>query len=187
MWSFPQRFSIAVINENRATACGMCTINITPSIAHEIALAQIDFMSSGGAQEHARFWFSAIARLPVFIPGMEADFDTIEKWDLPPQLHVHRFDGCLGLSSASHIGLVGNGNEQEPGRLQTGARFRNAIIKIKLRDTHRRIGTSLSDHRTVQNSIAIEKDCAPPHFVLSHLVCAILSAGWETNRCHTTA
>jgi hypothetical protein len=45
----------------------------------------------------------------------------------------------------------------------------------------------VADHWPVEHTIPVQEHRALSYFVLSHFVCAVLSAGCETNKCQMTA
>ncbi len=187
MRPLPKRFVIPVIDEDRATAGGMRTIDIAPAIADQVTFREIDLVRGGGAEEHAGLWFPAIAWRTEFTSRVETNLDAVERWQRRAQLRVHGFDRCLDLSSATYIGLVRDDDKKKARLLQPRAGFRHAIIEHKLIQTLRRIRTPFTHNWPIQYSVAIEKDRAPSYFVLSHFVCATFSFGWLTKRCQTTA
>ena len=75
---FAQRFAIPVINEDRAAAGRVGTINVPPAITNEEALGQVDAMSGGSALEHTGRRLSAIARIAMSRAAVETNFDPIE-------------------------------------------------------------------------------------------------------------
>jgi hypothetical protein len=79
LWLVSQRFAITAIDEDRAAAGGVRAIYIAPSVANEEAAFQIDAVIGGRAQQHARLWFSAIARIAMTTPGMKTNFDSVER------------------------------------------------------------------------------------------------------------
>jgi hypothetical protein len=166
-----------VVDKNRATASGISTINITPAIADEEAFAQVDLIGCGRVQEHTRFRFSAIARLAVSGTGVKTNFDCVERRNSGAEPGVHGIDGLAGLSSTAHIRLVRHDNEKKTGLLELRAGIDDFRIKLELLYPHWREGASIANHWPIEHAVPIQEDGALSYFVLSHFVCAVLSAG----------
>jgi len=161
-------------------------INIAPAIANEEALLQVDIQSCGRAQNHAGRWLPAFARLAVSGAGVKTNFDRIEGRNGRAQLRVHRLDDLAGLSSAAHIRLIRDNHEKKTGRFQSGARRGRVRVKLELINMSGRKRTAVADHWPIEHAVPVQED-RPIYFVLSHFVCAVFSAGCETNKCQTTA
>jgi len=172
-----QRLAITVIDEDRAATGGVRAINVAPAIANEEAVLQIDIVLRRGAEQHPWLRFPAIAGIVVAFTGVIANFDRIERRNGGPQFFVHRFDHFANLGTAPDIRLIADDNQEKAGRFQFRASLSDAGIKFELLDVRRRKGKTIADHGPVENAVAIEKDGAPFYFVLSHFVCAVLSAG----------
>jgi len=67
------------------------------------------------------------------------------------------------------------------------ARGQNFGQNLKLRQTGGRIRFMSMFERTVDDTVAIEENCPCFHLVLSHLVWATFSLGWDTSKCQITA
>lgn len=164
----------------------MSAINITPAIANEEALLQVDSQSCGRAQKHAGLWLPAFARFALSGAGVKANFDGIEGRNGRAQLGVHRLDALAALRSPAHIRLISDNHEKKASRFQPGARLGRVRVKLEFIDVPRRKRTAVADHWPIEHAVPIQED-RPIYFVLSHFVCAVFSAGWETNKCQTTA
>lgn len=176
-----------MIDENRAATGGACAIDVAPAIADQVAAFQIDAVRGSGMQQHAGFWFSAVARFAVAGASVKANFDSIERGEIRPQFGVHRFDRFAALRAAPYVRLIRDHNQKKSGILQLLAAFGYAGIKLKFAEVRGRKGEPVADHRAIDDAVAIEKDGGPAYFVLSHFVCAVFSAGCETSKCQTTA
>ncbi len=183
----PKGFAITVINEDRAAAGSVGAVDVAPAIPDEEAFGEIDSVRRGRTLQHAGRRFSAIARIAMSCAAVKTNFNPIERGKEGPEILVHGFNDLPGLSAAAHIGLVGHHDEEETGFLQFFATLNDAGIELEILNPSRRIRKSVADHRPVEHSVPIQKDRALCYFVLSHFVCAALSAGWETKRCQTTA
>ena len=90
---------------------------------------------------------------------------------------MHRLYALTSLRSPTHVRLIRHHNERESGIFQSLAAFRHIFVQFEFRYRRGRKRAAVPNHRAVENAIAIKKDGALPYFVLSHLVCAVLSAG----------
>jgi hypothetical protein len=77
-----QFFPITAIDENCAATGGMRAIDIAPPVADEETSRQVDLVRCRAAQEHARFWFPAIARVAVSAPGVKTNFDPVKAGEI---------------------------------------------------------------------------------------------------------
>ena len=89
----------------------------------------------------------------------------------------------LPLASSSQVfrqsaDLVANGRSIHLfGGTLTASRLDHVRIKLELGEIRGRKGEPVADYRAIENAVAIEKDGPLTYFVLSHFVCAVLSAG----------
>ena len=179
-----QRLIVGIVDENRPAAGGVARVDVAPAIADHPALRQIDVQFFGGAEQHSRLWFAAIA-VGSTLAGMIADLDSIQS-DPLTQVFMERFHGGLGQSTAADVWLVRGDDEKETGLLQPGARFDDAWENLEFLQHRRRVGLAVTGEGAVDDAIAVQED-GPPHFVPSHLVRFTFNFGCETKRCHTTA
>jgi hypothetical protein len=108
---------------------------------------------------------------------------------------VDGFDGGLRQRPAPHIRLIRRDDEQKTCFLQPAASIRHFRIDFKLFEPFRRIRFPVTNERTVQDAIAIQKHsltqclrhAVGSYRTLSHLVWLALSLGCETSRCQITA
>src|SRR5436190_710684 len=68
-----------------------------------------------------------------------------------------------------------------------GQRLRHARQDLQRGLGGRRERPAVTDDWTIDYAVPVEEDGAPNASVDSHFVCAALSAGCDTRRCHTTA
>lgn len=176
-----------MIDKNRATAGGMSTINIAPAIANEKALPQVDIQGCGRAKNQAGLWLPAFAWFALSGAGVKANFDRIQGRNSRAQLHVHGLDDLAALRSPAHIRLVSHYDEKKAGVFQLRACLGGIRVELELLNLRGRKWTACADHWPVEHAVPVEEDRALFYFVLSHFVCAVLSAGCETNKCQTTA
>ena len=164
----------------------MSAINISPAIANEEALLQVDIQSRGRTQKHAGLWLPAFAQIAMSGAGVKTNFDRIEGRNGRAQFRVHRLDNLAALRSPADIRLISDNHEKKTGRFQCGARLDRVRVKLELINARGRKRTAIANHRPIEHAVPIQKDRAI-YFVLSHFVCAVFSAGCETNKCQTTA
>ena len=184
---FSQGLAITVIDENGAAAGGMSAINIPPAIANQEAFLQVDLQCCGRAQKHAGLWFPAFAWFAITGAGVITDFDRIERGNGRAQSGVHRLDDLAALRSAAHIGLVRDDNKKKAGFFQPRARIDRIGIKLEFFNSCGRKRKAVAKHGPIEHAIPVQDDRALSYLVLSHFVCAVLSAECETNKCQTTA
>lgn len=165
----------------------MSTIDIAPAIANQETFAQVDMQSCRGAQKHAGFWLAAFARLAMSVARVNANFDRIQGRNRRAQFRVHRLDGFAACSAPADIRLIRHDDEKKASRFQLRAGANCIRVKLELVDPRGRKGAPVANHWPVQHAIPVQEDRALSYFVLSHFVCAVLSAGCETNKCQTTA
>jgi hypothetical protein len=90
---------------------------------------------------------------------------------------IHRFNGFATLRAAADVGLVGDDNQQEVRRLKSGASLGNIVVKFEIPSAGWRVRLSIADHNAVEYSVAIQKNCAPRYFMVSHFVSVSLRVG----------
>src|SRR5207249_11244594 len=106
---------------------------------------------------------------------------------------MHRFDNIPTLNTLSHVGLVGRDNQHKACVLQSKDCVGHTGENLEINQTGWRIGNTVSDEGTVENTIAINKNGTPSGHgraawaVLSHLVSTSCSFGCDTRQCHATA
>jgi hypothetical protein len=175
----PQRLAVTAIDENRATASGVGTIDIAPAIAYQEAPFQVDIMSAGRAEHHSWLGFSAVASLTLAGAGVKADFDIIERRHRRSQGGMHRFDNLPALGPAADIGLVCDDDQNEPSLSQSYASFSYTWVNNEVLEMARREGEAIADHGPIENAVAIQKYSRPRagYRMLSHFVSDLLSVG----------
>ena len=176
-----------MVDEDRATTGGMSAIDIAPAIANQEASGQVDIQSCCGAQKHAGLWLAAFARLALRGARVKANFDRVEGRNRGAQFRVHCLDGFAALGSPADIRLIRHDDEKKASRFQLRAGADGFRVKLELVDPRGRKGAPVANHWPVEHAIPVQEDRALSYFVLSHFVCAVLSAGCETNKCQTTA
>ena len=101
---------------------------------------------------------------------------------------MDRIDDCCYLTTTRHIGLVGDDDQREAGRLETGERFGDPREHFEIGRRGWRMRDSVTKGSPVQHAVAVEKHGgAERQLVDSHFVAAVLSRGCEISRCQTTA
>lgn len=165
----------------------MSTINIPPAIANEEAFLQFDRVGSGRVQKHAGLWFPALAGVAVSRTGMKTNLDRIERRNRCPKAGVYRLNDLAAKRSSAHIRLIGDRHEKKACLLQLRAAIDDIRIKLEFLDARRRKRKSVAHYGPVEHAVPIQENRALPYFVLSHFVSAVLSMGWETNKCQMTA
>jgi hypothetical protein len=176
-----------VIDKNRATTSGVGTIDIPPAVANEKAFSQIDLEGLRRAQKHPGLWFPALTWFSMSGAGVKTDLDRIQRRESTAEAGVHRLDDLARERPAPDIRLVRDGDKKEPGFLELRTAVNDVRIKLEVIKARWRLGKPIAHPRPIEHAVPIQEDGTPPYFVLSHFVCALLSAGWETNKCQTTA
>src|ERR1700735_4385753 len=103
---------------------------------------------------------------------------------------MHLFDCRNRLQATRDIRLVGDHDKHKTSALQL-FQTRNCIGQ-NFKFIHGPGGSWLTvgDECPIEDAVPVQKDCPRSSFnhrTNSHLVCACLSAGWETNKCQTIA
>jgi hypothetical protein len=98
---------------------------------------------------------------------------------------VNGVDFGGGARAARNVRLVRDDEQHETGLAQRLQRRLRIARDVELPQVGW-IRQAVANDRVVHDAVAIEKDGAPQRTV-SHFVSAVLSAGWDTIRCQTTA
>src|SRR2546421_5277217 len=99
---------------------------------------------------------------------------------------MHRFNRRATLDAAADIRLVCNNNQEKARSLKSGAAVDDIIVQLEIVRIGRRMRPSITDDRSIEYAISIQKSCSR-YFIVSHFVSARLRVGCEIHRCHTTA
>ena len=173
-----QRLAVTALNQHRAASGAVRAIDIPPAVANDEAARKIEIVGGGSPKQHPRFWFSTITGVAVPGARVVANLDGVEAGNGPPQCFVHGLNHFSRLGPASYVWLVAYYNEDEARFLQTGATFDYALLQFEFLERGWRKWHTVANYRPIQDSIAVEKNSAALfYFVVSHFVCAALSAG----------
>ena len=181
-----QPFRVAACNKDRSTTCGAGAVDIAPPVADDVTAVKIDFQLGCRPQDQTRPRLATTAWVAKMLARVVTNLDTIKPGKSRLEFGMHCFDNFAALRATADIRLVRHHDEQKSRRLEPGAAIRHIIIKLKFFYAGWRMGKAIAEKWPVQNAIAIQKDRRSRYFVLSHFVSAILRAGCEVQRCHTT-
>jgi hypothetical protein len=157
-----ERLGVLAIDKNSSATGAVTAIDISPAIANQKTLRQIDVERIRCAQDHSRLWLVTVTRISPISAGVPADLDPRNLWKGIQDFPVHRLNGCARLRPARHIRLVGHHDKQITGRFEVGAASRHVFVKIEIFYLSRRVGPAFADYRLVDDTVAVEKDRAPP-------------------------
>src|SRR5436190_1905139 len=176
-------FIVAPIDENRGAPGAPPGIHVAPPIADHEAVGERNPRVARRRLQQSRFRLPALAAVAIV---MIADAELVDR-ERRSQPRVHAVDHLAPLRAARHVGLVGDHDQAETGGAQPGQRLRHARQDLQRGLGCRRERPAVTDDWTIDYAVPVEEDGAPNASVDSHFVCAALSAGCDTRRCHTTA
>ena len=151
-------FGVTVVDKYGATTCGVASLNVAPTIAHHPTLREVEAEMRGGRDQHAGTRFAARTGLAMIFPAMVANLNEVDARNERSQMPVHGFHDLSVLRAATDIRLVGDDNQDETGGFELFAALGNALVKSKLLQSGRRIGSAFANNLAVKGAIAIEED-----------------------------
>jgi hypothetical protein len=99
---------------------------------------------------------------------MPADFHPRDLRQGIPHRSVHLFHRGARLRFPRDIRLVRHDHKEIARCFELSAASRHVFVQFEVPRLRGGVWPAVADNRLIDHSVAIEKDRAPPHFVLSH-------------------
>jgi hypothetical protein len=149
----------AVIDQDREAARRAAGINVTPTIADEIAGREIDAVLGRRGEQQAGLRLAAVAVIRI---GVKTDPDIVNRQP-PPQFGMHGIDGCAWRDARRHVRLVGRDDRHKAGFFRALNRLFDAGEEPEFLKRPRRIRMTIADKIGVKHAVTIQKNRALRH------------------------